>query len=155
MPAESSRLARVWWALASSGLLHLVRIDTKTHASERVGTLNHLLAFVGFTVYWRDVTSYPGADTVVRRDSVTGEVKERIRVGRVSGPLAAGGGAVWAAIIQGAVRATTSRPTGSRRSTSAARPKTWSSLGTVWVAVTEPDERADEPAAPEELEPPA
>ena len=81
----------------------LVRIETKTHATARIGTLDF---------QWTDLTVAAGAvwassldGTIRRLDPVTGEETERISAGQ-SGPwlrLAAGAGAVWGAIPDGVI----------------------------------------------------
>jgi hypothetical protein len=81
--------------------LRLVRIDMETYATEPIGVLE--LPWADLTVadgaVW--ASSLRGNGTIVRLDPVTGEARERIRVGKEPGALEAGGGAVWAAIRKG------------------------------------------------------
>ena len=75
----------------------LVRIDTETNETVRVGALGFEWAdfAVAAGAVW---ASSPEDGTIVRLDPLTGEETQRIRVGREPGALAAGAGAVWAAI---------------------------------------------------------
>jgi hypothetical protein len=82
-----------YWALDA-----LLRIDTETNETS--------LPIDASGVPWADFTaaggsvwaSDPGAGAIVRLDSVTGEEKLQIRVGGAPRALAAGAGAVWAAV---------------------------------------------------------
>jgi streptogramin lyase len=70
----------------------------ETYATEPIGVLE--LPWADLTVadgaVW--ASSLRGNGTIVRLDPVTGEARERIRVGKEPGALEAGGGAVWAAM---------------------------------------------------------
>lgn len=75
----------------------IVRIDTETHATKRIGPLHY---------GWVDMAVADGSvwassfddDTIVRLDPGTGNAEDWIRLEGAPGALATGGGAVWAAI---------------------------------------------------------
>ena len=71
-------------------------IDTETYTTAPIGPLD--FQWSDFTVTAGAVwASSPEGGTIRRLDSRTGKERERIRVGREPGALAAGAGAVWAA----------------------------------------------------------
>jgi serine/threonine-protein kinase len=132
------------WALGEHVLGNrpeLVRVDTETHTTVPIGVLD--FSWVDLAVADGSVwASSPEDATIVRLDPLTGEVRERIGVGGVPVALAAGGGAVWAAILTGAV-ARYDIGTGEIQTFDIGGIPTSLvfAAGSVWVAVDEPEPR--------------
>jgi hypothetical protein len=138
------------WALGERVLGNqpeLVRIDTETHTTAPIGVLDFPWADLAVAdgAVW---ASSPEDGTIVRLDPLTGEEQERIGVGGAPRALAAGGGAVWAAIRSGTV-ARYDIATGEieRFDVGGTANGLVFARGSVWVAV-------DEPAPQGEPEPP-
>jgi hypothetical protein len=129
------------WALGEHVLgnrQELVRVDTETHATVPIGVLD--FAWVDLVVADGDVwASSPEDAAIVRLDPLTGAEQERIGVGGAPVSLAAGAGAVWAALLTGAV-ARYDIATGEIQTFEVGGIPTSLvfAAGSVWVAVDEP-----------------